>query len=267
MDLGFTKDPAWIKERAKLWKPIEADLKEEFSKQKIQLWKEYFFTGVVPKGLKIAPSSRVELFPSFTKEGIAYCLKKNISARLTDDEYFMVQTAFVARLKGIPGISYQEQLEFFRYVFGDVYDPARHFPFLIGSEKEHRKITLHPNLMYGYSASDIYYWLEDRSCDAPIWIDQTNYFYSLFPFLSKELFSLEEATSGYLEGPVHLHKHHTILRRTLRWCLDYPDPTKGAPEGARRRQYLKDLRDRMDNLDHYPGELKQLWESIKAEYP
>src|SRR5690606_28107262 len=223
MDLGFTKDPAWIKQRAKLWKPIEADLKEEFSKQKIQLWKEYFFTGVVPKGLKIAPSSRVELFPSFTKEGIAYCLTKNISARLTDDEYFMVQTAFVARLNSFPGISYQEQLELFRFVFGDAYDQARHFPFLIGSEKEHRKITLHPNLMYAYSICDIFYWLEDARLNPPIWVDFASYHFSLYSHLSPKLFSLsvqEGAEVEYIDGSVRLRQQQIVLREILRWCFE-----------------------------------------------
>src|SRR5690606_18776255 len=130
-------------------------------------------------------------------------------------------------------------------------------------------ITLHPNLMYAYSIGDIFFWLEDARLNPPIWVDLAGYHFSLYPHISPKLFSLsvqEGAEVEYIDGSVRLRQQQIVLREILRWCFDYPDQTKGAPEGAQRRQYLKDFRERMDSLDYYPGELKQLWESIKAEY-
>lgn len=267
-DLSFTQDQQWIEGRSRLWAEVEPGIKEGLSKREVQRWKDYFFTGIVAKSGKYAPGALVEFFPSFSKEGIAYCLKNNMSEKIGDDEYRQVQALFETNIHTVAGLTRGAQLELFKYVFGESYDPERKFPFLIGSESEYRAITLHPNLLFE-SLCSTNNWLKRKHVLEPIWPAVLDYGFSLIPYVDTRIFRIGEANKSkgeYLDGGVRSDIAQAKLIGVSRYCFKYPDPTEGAPEGESRRQFLREFRERMENLNHYPGDLKALWESVKAEY-
>ena len=159
------------------------------------------------------------------------------------------------------------QVALFKFVFGDKFEPVRKLPFLIGDETTHRPITLTHNLMFAYG-TNTYGWLKRRGEADILWAYLLDYFFSLIGYVDNRIFdiAMEKKNNVFLPVRADLKRIQSRLRKIMHWCFEYQDPTNGAPEGESRRQYLKEFKDRMDNLDHYPGDLKQLWDSIKSEY-
>lgn len=261
MDLGFTADPDWIARRTEQWLPVEENLSDSFTKREIAQWKTYFFTGQLPDGAKISPTEILQCFPIFNKESVEYCCKKLISPRLNQHEYDYIQYMFFGGLRYVPDLSFDEKLKWFYAIYGDCYKPNRVFPFLIGNETTFRPITIRPLEMFDITFG-IRDWL-DGKCEQSIWNVYREYFFSLLPCVDEAIFS-KPIGRAYLKGRVGTAQAKIIA--LIKYCFYYQDPDPTSPQSAARHDYLAFFRDRMDNLDHYPGELKALWESMKAEY-
>lgn len=207
-------------------------------------------------------ANMLKYFPVFTVAGLAWCLQRQVDASLSDDDFQSIQQVFAGLLYTVPGLSCDEQLFLFKYVFGERYDPHRLFPFLLANETQYRPITLHVNLAYAY-LTNVFRWLDGDDEPYAYMAHLIGYFFSLMPFVDERLFQLEEGRA-HLPGSVGLASCQSRIRTIMRACFTYP---KGVViEGEAQRRYLAEFKARMDNLDHYPGELKQLWLSIKAEY-
>ncbi|WPP47489.1 hypothetical protein [Pseudomonas sp. AN-1] len=159
-------------------------------------------------------------------------------------------------------------MHLFHHVFGETYDPSRRFPFLIGEETEHRSFELHANTLFCSSMYFSYIWLYREYNEEPLWSALLDFFFSLVPHVDVRIFDQKMEENGLvrLERGETLELTQSRLRDIMTWCFDYPDPTKGAPEGESRRRYLAEFRRRMDSLESYPGELGQVWNAIKQEY-
>jgi hypothetical protein len=261
MILDITQDPQWLEQRNKLWLELERDISEGLTRKQIKGIKDFFFTGIVAKNSWLNAVKMLVDFPVFTVEGITWCLQNQVDASLSDDDFQSIQRIF-GLLHHVPGLDCEEQVFLFNYVFGERYDPHRLFPFLLGDETQCRPITLHVNLAFDYLTS-VFHWLGGDDESYAYMAQLIGYFFSLVPFVDERLFQLEEGR-GSLPGSVGLASCQCRLKTIMRACFTYP---KGvAVEGETQRRYLAEFKARMDNLDHYPGELKQLWLSIKAEY-
>jgi hypothetical protein len=204
----------------------------------------------------------LDYFPVFTVEGLAWCLQNQVDASLSDDDFQSIQQTFAGQLYTVPGLNCDERQFLFKHVFGERYDPHRLFPFLLGDETQCRPITLHVNLAFDYLTS-VYSWLDGDDEPYAYMAQLIGYFFSLVPFVDERVFQLKEGR-GRLPGSVDQDSCQIRLQKIMRACFTYP---KGVViEGEAQRRYLAEFKARMDNLDSYPGELKQLWASIKAEY-
>jgi hypothetical protein len=261
MILDITQDPQWLEQRNKLWLQVERDISEDLTRKQIKGIKDFFFTGIESKNSWMNAANMLEYFPVFTVEGIAWCLQNQVDSNLSDDDFQSIQRTF-GLLHNVPGLSCEEQVFLFKHVFGEHYDPHRVFPFLLGDETQYRKINLHVNLAFDYLTS-VYSWLDGDDEPYAYMAQLIGYFFSLIPFVDERLFQFEEVLD-VLPGSVRQASCQSRLKKIMRACFTYP---KGVViEGEAQRRYLAEFKARMDNLDHYPGELKQLWMSIKAEY-
>ena len=264
MILDITQDPQWLEPRTRLWLERERDVSEGLTRKEVKPIKDFFFTGIATKNSWIKATGMLGSFPVFTVEGISWCLKTQVEASISDDEYDYIQQVFAGLLYDVPGLSCDERVSLFHNVFGVRYEPDRLFPFLLGNETQYRPITLHVNLALDYLTA-VSRWLDGDDEPYAYMACLQDYFFSLIPFVDEKIFKLEEAPiKERLPGRVILASCQGRLKQLLESCFSYP---KGvAIEGEPQRRYLAAFRERMDNLEHYPGELKQLWESIKAEH-
>ena len=264
MILDITQDPQWLEQRTRLWLERERDVSDGLTRKEVKPIKEFFFTGKVTQNSWIKTSKMLDFFPLFTVEGLTWCLQTQVEASLSDDEYDSIQKLFAGMIYSVPGLNCDERLLMFRHVFGECYAPGRLFPFLLGNETQYRPITLPANLAFSYLTS-VYRWLNGDDEPYAYMASLQSYFFSLIPYVDEKIFQLEEAPiKERISGRVILASCQSKLRDILSKCFSYP---KGvAVEGEAQRRYLAEFKARMDNLEHYPGELKQLWESIKAEH-
>lgn len=274
MFLDITQDPQWLAQREQLWQAIKRETAEGLTKKQLEDIRTFFFTGVPRKNSWLRPARMLDCFPVFTVEGIAWCLRTygalaKSDKPFADSDYWMVQSLFRNGLSSVPGLPREEWLHLFHHVFGETYDPLRRFPFLIGEESEQRPLELHANNLFESGCgSKVYSWLKRVDDDEPMWVGLLDFFFSLVPHVDERIFDqkMEESGLVYLQKGVRLELTQSRLRKIMTWCFNYPDPTKGAPEGESRRRYLAEFRRRMDSLENYPGELGQVWNAIKQEY-
>lgn len=276
MVLDITRNAGWVARREVLWKMEKRKIAEGLTKKQLEDIRAFFFTGIPHEGSWLQPARMLDCFPVFTVEGIAWCLqaygatdKKDRGCPDARTDYMEVQCLFLRGLDSVPGLGRNERFQLFRYVFGETYDPSRRFPFLIGVESECRSFELHANNFFEFGCgSKVYSWLKRAGDDEPLWVGLLDFFFSLMPHVDVRIFDqrMEESGLVYLEKGVRLDTTQSRLRKIMTWCFDYPDPTKGAPEGESRRRYLAEFRSRMDSLENYPGELSQVWNAIKQEH-
>lgn len=261
MDLSFTADPGWIARRTEQWVSVEEGLSDSFTKREIAQWKTYFFTGQLPEGAKISPTEILQCFPIFNKESVSYCLKNLISEKIPHSEYESILGMFFGGLLYVPGKCSEEKTQWFYDIYGDHYEPDRVFPFLIGRETNYRPISLRPTAMFEATIG-VRNWLIGKY-DYSQWSAYPEYFFSLLPCVDGKVFAVPKPRVR-IGGRIGIINAKLIT--LLKLCFSYQDPDPTSPQSAARHDYLAFFRDRMENLDHYPGELKALWESIKAEY-
>lgn len=273
MILDITQDPQWLAQRELLWQAEKRKVAEGLTKKELEDIRAFFFTGAPRKNSWLPPARMLDFFPVFTVEGIAWCLRTYGALAKSDkpsasSDYWLVQSLFRNGLSDVPGLSREEQLHLFHYVFCETYDPSRRFPFLIGEESEHRSFELHANNLFESAGATVYSWLKRADEEEPLWSALLDFFFSLVPHVDVRIFDqkMEERRQTTLQKSVRLDLTQERLRKIMTWCFDYPDPTKGAPEGESRRRYLAEFRRRMDSLENYPGELGQVWNAIKQEY-
>ena len=213
----------------------------------------------------------LDFFPVFTRDGLEWCLRNQVTSTAGNEikagDYEVIQILFCIQLATVPTLSCVEQVFLFKHVFGEVYDPERCFPFLIGSEETFRLITISADRLYG-AGTEVYSWLkrgeEKYKCT---WICLLEYWFSLFSWVDSRFFNKGiDRAHVFISGGDRLDIQQSRLHKIMHWCFDYPNPAGNGPEGEPQRRYLAEFKARMDNLEHYPGELKQLWESIKAEH-
>ena len=266
MNLSFTKDPQWIEQRTLLWNELESELKNGLSRKEVERWREYFFTGSLPSGKSLSPFSLLTFFPQFDDEGIQYCLKNVITEKMTDDQFWSLQTLFAGNLKTVPGLALEDSLKIFKGGFGDKYEPNRTFPYRLFGEGGFRQVDLSPNLIFAYGTSTFVYIASQYEQPENVWLKLGDFFISLIPHVDPRFFNIQEDKDRVQIDGATLRKVQGRLNKLMRMCFELPDTAKTKPQTELIVNYLEGLKKDLNKLDDYPGQLKSLWEGIKAEY-
>lgn len=266
MDMSFTNDPEWIRQREALWEDTleKFDISAELSSKTVEALRRYFMTGeVAADGEPPGARSRLSFFPAMNIEAIEHVLKYNMPDGASDKDIEELKIFFYVGVKNVPGISLDEALTIFRYVFGTTYSPNWELPFIVGNENEKRRSHLDPHGAF-QSGAIIVNWLGDPNDPEPIWFHLMDYWFSLLPHVDPIVFRVGDR-SHWVPG-VNMKVTHRVIKRLLGICAHQIDCTKGAPEGEERRQYMREFYERMETMDG-PDDLLALWQSVKDSDP
>lgn len=265
-NLAFTRDPEWIAQREKLWKRVENQVAEGLSRKVYNRWKTFFFTGEMIGEGRLDQGGLLEFYPKFDLEGMQAFLLDPPFLPVTDSDYQTIQSLFAINVDRTPGVTLEQAVAYFTHVFGERYDPHRRFPFDIAGEADRRSITLHQNLMFAYGTT-IYNAINNPRREVSHWFKLLDYFFSLFPYVERRFFDVEKTEiRENIQGGVRLSKIQSRFRKMLQWAFDPSAVVANHPHREIVLTYLEDFRSRMDNMENYPGQLEELWVSIKKEY-
>lgn len=268
--LAFTKDPIWQAEREALWDSEQFDsLREDLPRKKIKLLKQIFMTGLKPQGLECQLRTWLELYPNWTNEGLAY-LFSELMPTPNERNQEELEFIFLGGLDEVADLSVERSRELFGFIFGECYDPLRRFPFLFKGEAESRTIATNPNIQFFRGTNQLRLFLkygdEDRHKTA--WSYHVNYWVSLIANVDPRAFPKDKPAKRVYDREKNFSYDRFLFAKlssvlTLVCC---------EPQGERDAEYLpltqcviKEIRTSLDNLDHYPGQLKELWEKIKTD--
>lgn len=266
MDMSFTKDPQWIREREALWKSLVKDysLAEETSKKRLNMLHMYFMTGDLQDGHSLRVNDRLFFFPAPNLKGFEHVLKHNMPENPTNDDINDIAWFFRQSVKQAPGVSEEMALEIFRFAFGSTYHPDWQVPFVIGDENEKRWTKLDPHPAFS-SGATLVNWLQFPDHPPSMWLHLMDYWFSLFPHLNPIVFQIGKRSRQGVPG-ISLRLIHGKIKDFLGICAHQLDCTNGAPEGQERRDFMRDIYDRMEALDG-PAELLRLWQKVKDADP
>lgn len=266
MDMSFTKDPQWICEREALWETLlkETSLAEELSERRLKIVRHYFMTGELQNGASMRIDDQLFFFPAPTLEGFEHVFRHNISGPPTDEQINDIVQFFRSEVRELPEASEDTALEVFKFVFGNAYQPEWKLPFVIGEENEKRCVKLDPHAAFS-SGATLVNWLQFPDHPPSMWLHLMDYWFSLFPHLNPIVFQIGKRSRQGVPG-ISLRLIHGKIKDFLGICAHQLDCTNGAPEGQERRDFMRDIYDRMEALDG-PAELLRLWQKVKDTDP
>lgn len=265
MDMRFIEDAEWVRNREILWKEEEGRAAGELSSKNIEKWKRIFFTGTVPSSGNFDPGEVLRLFPKFDIDGIQYYLRHIAPNPLKDEHYKNIQNLFSTQIYNVPGISFGESVFYFKYVFGDRYDPGRLFPFFVGDEKAFRPITVHPNRLFS-CATSVYFDIGYVRDKVTHWLGLLEYFFSLICVVDSKFFDLEiDQGRNMVDGFVRIDIVQSRIRKIMEWCVNPPEILENNTHKDLIVFYIDGFRDRMDKLGFYPGDLEKLWGEARSK--
>ncbi|WP_203143423.1 hypothetical protein [Marinobacter mangrovi] len=263
--MSFTDDPIWIAKREALWEQCldSRGWAEELSRKQVRDLHAYFMTGRLTKGEPKPVGARLNFFPDMNVEAIEYVLTHNMPEGATEKDVSSLKLFFSGGIDDVPGVKTEEAVRIFRYVFGDSYSPDWHLPFLIKDESTHRQSELDPNYQFACGLGPIR-WLKYEDRPRGMWYYLTDYWFSLLNYVDPILF--RPGDTSHRPPNVNRKITQNKARRFLGICAHEIDITNGADEGAERRQYMQNIRDRMDALEG-PPDLMTLWDDVKKSDP
>ncbi|WP_416398401.1 hypothetical protein [Allohahella sp. A8] len=271
--LEFTEDPEWQRNREVQWQPIQEELQKDLTRKRVNEFKHLYMTGRVPYGAIIHATDAVELYPDHSIAGIQHCLDTNFPSGLSSDEFRRLQATLSIGVGNLQGSSRDEQVELFRYVLGETYDPERLFPFRLGQEGRKHKIDISAGSLFADALVSLTFWVEASEYSAPaenrvVWLDLIDFFFSLIKFVNPSVFTFFCLKHNRNRQKVSHHSAVVIkyLSRLLRYSITPPPAAlHDSTTGRERKKFLADFRSRFESLDVYPGELQKIWREIRIE--
>lgn len=260
-DLSFTQDPQWIAEREKEWQQRLPGYSTMTRKQ-LNDFRQYFFTGVRSKCFDYEPGTAISNFPALSPASIEYCLQFYAGYKIKDFDLQSIYRVLISDLKNEAEV--ESRLEVFRYFFGERYDPERKLAKELGPYYQHDKVVpLTADHLFG-SIVRTTRWLKKES-DEPIWIYLMDYIFSVLPSVDVRLYDVNvEQKANFRIGDDPSGWMYQMLTRLLKDVALGAGPNSPHPADSKKRKFCQDFYNRMENMGHYPGQLKQIWENAKA---
>jgi len=253
IDLGFTKDPEWIKQREVLWEPRGKDLKSNFSKKEIADIKQYFMTGIVGNTYQ-EDAGKLGYFPVQSPEGWDFVLENMIG----EPEFFRssINQTFQDRSDVLFMAPYE--LAKWDYFLGETFEPTITSRVPIAGEKV--VLELDPHDVFYRIGVRIWEYVEDGFySDDSKWLQRINYFWSLWPHISDDAFSSEQSNELMTDAV-------KIINYLLPHIVEFKPYAVFDDPNQTRPKFLKMMEEKLDEL--YPQlcpKLQALWDETKAK--
>lgn len=254
IDLSFTKDPEWIKQRDISWETWARDFKGDFNKKEIADMKQYFMTGIVGDSYG-DDSGKLHYFPLQTPEGWDYVFQNIIT---NNESSFKYELNLVFQEGDSASFLTPYELAKWDYFLGETFEPTITSRVPIAGEKV--VLELDPFDVFCRIAPGITGFLErGDSGDWPKWIQRADYFWSLWLFVTDDCFDEEDDFTTKGDAA---HYTRRLINSII--CIDkdqeYDDPNQTRPK------FLKIMEEKLDEL--YPQlcpKLQALWDETKAK--
>ena len=253
IDLGFTKDPEWIKQREVLWEPRGKDLKSNFSKKEIADIKQYFMTGIVGNTYQ-EDAGKLGYFPVQSPEGWDFVLENMIG----EPEFFRssINQTFQDRSDVLFMAPYE--LAKWDYFLGETFESTITSRVPIAGEKVTLELDPH-DVFCRYSTGVIDFIKRWDGGDLPKHIQRIGYYWSLWPYITDACFSEENSRSSSAKTIARIG---VIFSQIIEFKprVEFDDPNQTRPK------FLKMMEEKLDEL--YPQlcpKLQALWDETKAK--
>lgn len=253
IDLSFTRDSEWIKERERLWEPRGKSLSSDFTPQQVADIKQYFMTGTPGDSYK-EDAGKLGYFPLQTPEGWDYVLEHVFQESKSFED--SVRLAYQDR-SDVAHLAPQE-LERWDYFFSEEFEPVIRSRVPVGKEQKVIELDLDPYDIFCRISAGVMGFIEKgKGGEWPKWIEKQSYYWSLFPYISDSSFNEEDNTpegdSVYYVRRLLKNYHRINVKKP------YEDPNKTRPK------FLKMMEEKMDEMySQLCPKVQQLWDEAKA---
>ncbi|MBK8186750.1 MAG: hypothetical protein IPK77_05585 [Cellvibrio sp.] len=256
IDLSITKDPKWIKAREKLWKPIGKHLSEDLRKEDLDKIHNYFMTGELRNGEKIADGAAFCWHPIQTPESWDYLFQYVVK----DEQQYAYWFYFSFCDLSNRALNAEQELAMWDYFAGDVFQPEVTSRVPVGQKGEKvsfrvdkSTVASHIGRFFNQWATGVY----KHKSPKPKYVDRINYYLSMLATLTNEDF-LEKGFDGYPASEVGGCVTLAFVR--VLWPKYSEKFTE--EELAERKQFFEFLRNYFENMD-MPSEMRVMWEKVK----
>lgn len=269
IDLSFTQDPEWVKNRQMAWEGIEDSLAEGRTKKELEARRRYFFSGVKPT-TALYPVEYIEYFPLPNQIGLGYVIGTFIDEKkVKDHQYRSMQLAFSQNLEHWPGLKLDDRLQLFKLAHGDTYNPSRKFPFLIGKETSYRDFTYNADGYFSVMTSRCATCFGSDEVNSLFWLDSTivEYYLSIITKVDQMIFSLNvpEGQENKNVGSTTLKGTQSHLNRLMKLLINPEDSLRLQSHPRQAMNAMNLLRNYLDSAE-CPTALSDRWQWAKKEF-
>jgi len=256
IDLSFTQNPEWIKQRETLWKPIGKDFATELSKKEYAPVQHYFMTGEFLNGERFEGDSSdlasFVWFPLQTPEAWDYLFEHRVLGSAVFEELFYFSFEPLWDYALTP----DEELALWDYFLPLTFQPKVRSRVPVGEKKEYIEFNVDPfkvvSPIIPYLTSEI---RKQKKNEVDKYYRRLDYFLSCLPNL--EFCEKKTYTGGDIEFRVIKRIRHMATRI---YHKNIPDWFSSDPL---RQSFLDRVVDEFENNDALAVELKNAWNEGK----
>ena len=272
LDLNFTKDPEWRRQREEQWAKERDFLKDEFKKKELEVYQRYFIDGELTtyKDFTVNDVFKILYFPLKTPEAWEYIMQNLMEGRVNprDPEgyngFLLGMLITVSQRMDRTAWTHEEQCTLFSWLLGDTFERELTTKVPIGPRQRRPVHILNPTRVFMSAISPVYFWLKDAELDyEPVWTNKLDYLMSLIPLVDERVFDVElhDRSVRTKEGKVIVDTQRR-LQHILSWMKDYVPDEK--PKGSidNHKRFLADFKQRIEALEPKPGQLATLLKQL-----
>jgi hypothetical protein len=257
IDLSFTQNIEWIKERELHWKSIGKGLKGDFKKQEIADIKKFFMSGEEGASYQMSDGAFFVYYPLQSPEGWDYILRSKVKDQ---SEFRHLFNETLQDRSSVEFFPYMAPYELARwdYFLGETFEPTITSRVPIAGEKV--TLELDPYDVFYRIGVRIWEYVEDGFYNGDSkWLQRINYFWSLWPHVSDDAFSSEQSNESMTDAI-------KIINYLLPHIVEFKPYTVFDDPNQTRPKFLKMMEEKLDEL--YPQlcpKLQVLWNQTKAK--
>ncbi len=259
LDLTFTKDPIWIKKREAIWNSWSPGLEREMNLKRLNVYKKYFFTGILEEGDELYDSAIFECHPLQSEEAWDYIFSNIVRKSSVFEDLVKGTLQNRSNEKLFPHMAPYE-LERWDYFLGETFNAVVKSRVPVGKDKGIVEVSLNPVEVFGDVAAMIMTSLDVGSGgECPKFFTRKSYFFSLLPYLTDECFDKPRRRSKE-------YRASGLLNYIFEHVVESKPEVEFEDVGCVRERFLEDLEREMDERKNtLCPKLQEVWAEVKLK--
>jgi hypothetical protein len=165
LDLSFTKDPEWRRQREAEWKNIENFMKDEFTKKELEVERRYFMDGELTthKKYTVNDVAKILYYPLKTPDAWEYIMQNLMEGRIYPQEpegynrFLQGMLITVSQRMDNSAWTHEEQCTLFSWLLGDTFERELTTKVPIGPRQRRPVHILNPTRVFMSAISPVYF--------------------------------------------------------------------------------------------------------------